>query len=1180
MSDKKEFDLEAIVKIASSFAPNELEKFLTLVPENARETVLKRLGKGASETAAHNRPTINTVDFLGRDGANPVTMDEASGDEKITLPLTVIVEPQEPTEKIGDELVAKSGVTLVRVHARGAVGEVLVAHDEQLSRELAIKRIRPELPANERRVRRFIREAEITAKLQHPGIVPIYSLNVAGAGSHYSMPLVSGSTLSNLITETHRELGQRPGREEWKSKFRPLLTNFIAVCNAIGYAHSQKVLHRDIKPSNVIIGTQGQTLVLDWGCAKKIDEDDTIEGDAASLFGEGGVEDDEIAEIYGLDSSSDSINSNMTVAGSVMGTVQYMSPEQAAGDGSKVGTHSDIFGLGATLFNIITGDVAFDFQGTTPESVDKALEQVKRGEFRRVEELDSRVPLALAAICHRAMAVEPKDRYRTADELAHDVDAFLAGDQVFAYDEPLIDRATRFVRRHRTLFATLVGTLLVGFLSLALVTWMVNEQRGTLAGKNDELADKNDELADKNVELASVNKQLKTSIAAESRLKNEAVVNEKAKEQLLYELQMLLASEASSEPGGFGRMRQLVRQWNGPDDKAFQGWEWKHLKSLGRQELWRTKLNAAVNRILFTRESPHAVAFDSGGCAVAKIDVDGQKVLNRFKVSSGATTVDFNFDQTLMAVGFLNGTVKIYKTADRDAKPVELEKLKKAVTEVSWNGDGNLLATCDSSGDLVVWQWNDRKVVGTGKEVLNLSGKRLLCWSHDGKQICWTTGGEVRGLTIENEEEVVVVRDDWIVNPCWNHDEGLIGYIGPDNTIVYTNLATKTTSRLKGHQLFVESLSWHPTKNYLLSASVDGTVRIWNSDTEKQVRQLLGHTGHVYYAEWNPNGDKVVSGGLPEDPLHVWDVSNLGSMAFERELQNYPALSWHPSGAQLAVAENFDILIQNDLGESRWVRSKESNPQEIFGIDFNTKGEQIACVSRRGRIWSVDSQTGDLRKVYDQGSDQNLYPDITSKGVAWSPSGKYLAGVAGGGRVRVWDAATGEDVSQEIPPHQKARVIAWAPGESHQGSVLAIAGKDDNIIIFDAEKKSVTHRIMQHGWKTGMAWSPDGTKLAVANRRSISIWDTSLVPASSASRIGTCEGPSAMVWDLSWSKTQDRIAALTEDGKVCVWNAKSFAFCAKFKIHERAPYSIQWSPDGKRLVSTARHGRIVFQSIE
>jgi WD40 repeat protein len=121
---------------------------------------------------------------------------------------------------------------------------------------------------------------------------------------------------------------------------------------------------------------------------------------------------------------------------------------------------------------------------------------------------------------------------------------------------------------------------------------------------------------------------------------------------------------------------------------------------------------------------------------------------------------------------------------------------------------------------------------------------------------------------------------------------------------------------------------------------------------------------------------------------------------------------------------------------------------------------------------------------------------------------------------------------------------------------------------------------MQHGWKTGMAWSPDGTKLAVANRRSISIWDTSLVPASSASRIGTCEGPSAMVWDLSWSKTQDRIAALTEDGKVCVWNAKSFAFCAKFKIHERAPYSIQWSPDGKRLVSTARHGRIVFQSIE
>jgi len=416
------------------------------------------------------------------------------------------------------------------------------------------------------------------------------------------------------------------------------------------------------------------------------------------------------------------------------------------------------------------------------------------------------------------------------------------------------------------------------------------------------------------------------------------------------------------------------------------------------------------------------------------------------------------------------------------------------------------------------------------------------------------------------------------LSPCWSHEGKLLAYIGPNNILVVVDPATKKKTRFTGHQLFIESLSWHPDKHYLLSASSDGTVRVWNTDTEKQARQLLGHTGHVYSAAWSPDGSKVVSGGLPEDSLHVWDLSTLGSEAFERELQDRPALAWHPGGEQLVVAEGADIIIQNDLGETKRIESKDSEPVEIYGIDFDATGKRIACVSRTGRVWTVDEASGDILKVYDPGQEDTPFPNITSKAVAWSPDGKFLAGVGSGGKLHVWDTTTGEDVATELASYRKPLVVSWKQETDGDTTLLAFAGVDDHIIVFDAVEKKVVTQIRQQGWKTGLDWSPDGNKLAIANRRSISVWNISI--PDDPELVGECEGPSAMVLDLSWSSTQDRIGALVEDGKVCIWNAKTWAYSAHFSAHERAPYAIHWSPDGKRLVSTARHGRIVFQNDE
>jgi len=1149
MTDNADENFEALVNIAASLSDVARNEFLLLLSPTAATMLLRRLEKDGKIKVPAKSPQTIVDESPSRNSPAPrtVAFDVASDMEQRSpaLPVTVNISPDgedvtQPSEPKPDLL---TGVSVVKLHARGAFGEVFVAEDTRLSREVAVKRLRPDLPFNERRAARFIREAEITAKLQHPGIVPIYNLNLKGTSASYTMPLVLGKTLQELISEIHQELGPRTSREEWKSKMRPLLNHFIAACHAIAYAHSNNVIHRDIKPANIIIGEQGQTLVLDWGCAREAGEEET--------FDRSENERQELDELFG-----EGFSSKMTVSGAVLGTVQFMSPEQAVGNQKNIGPRSDIFGLGATLFNLVTNDFFIDASGTESDEVSEALEQVKRSEFRRVEAVNPQVPPALAAICRQAMAINPDDRYANADDLASDIDAFLAGEPVSAYDEPWTDKTLRFIKHHRTAFTTILGALLVGFITLAWLSLEINEQRSTLASTNNE--------------LENLNVQLKLSNEAETKLAADA-------KQQLYETQMLLASMASSEPGGIGRMRELTGYWSDDQYDSLRGWEWNHLNALGETQFWKEDLEATVNRVFFTRNAPYARVIDFTMAKMFTIDADGKRIVDQFSLSENITAADYNHDQSLVALGFADGKVKVYDTTQMESSPVELEKLESSVTDLRWNVGGDMLATCDTSGEMAVWQWYDRKIVGTGSGVVNQSRKRLLNWSYDGQRLSWTTGREIKELTIKSKKEKVIASDYWILNPCWSHEGKLLAYIGPDNIIVVVAPATKKTTRFEGHQLFIESLSWHPDKHYLLSASSDGTVRVWNADSEKQAHQLLGHTGQVYSAEWSPNGSKVVSGGLYGDRLHVWDLSSLGSAAFERELQDRPAFAWYPSGKRLVVAEGTSIVIQNDLGETRSLDGSAPDQVEIYGIDIDSAGKWISCVSRTGRIWTVNEASGEIGKVFDPGSEENTFPELTDKAVAWSPDRKFLAGVGSGGKLRVWNTETGEDVfAGIIKEYRKALVLSWKQETDQAHPLLACAGIDDQVLVFDPVEKRIVTQLRQSGWKTGLDWSPEGNKLAIASGRSISIWDVS--NPDSPELTGECKGPSAMVLDLSWSSTQDRIGALDEDGKICIWNSNTYAYSAHFGLHERAPYAIQWSPDGKRLASTARHGRIVFQN--
>ncbi len=313
-------------------------------------------------------------------------------------------------------------------YEQGGLGEVLIAHDRQLDREVAIKQIRPKWLENSEARERFIQEAEVTGRLEHPGIVPVYSMGTWDDGRpFYAMRFIQGTTLKRAIAQ-FRESTQHSARHARRLDLRGLLNRFVDVCNTIEYAHSRQILHRDIKPSNIMIGPYGETLVVDWGLAKRLD----------APFSES------MTAAFAAQNAKDS-GSSQTQIGGAVGTPQYMSPEQAAGDLESIGIRTDVYLLGATLYQILTGVPPHE-----EESVSKLIDRVKRGILTRPRDVDPDVPRPLEAICLKAMATKVSDRYPSAARLSADIECWLADQSVSAYRDPLAVRLGRWNRQHRT----------------------------------------------------------------------------------------------------------------------------------------------------------------------------------------------------------------------------------------------------------------------------------------------------------------------------------------------------------------------------------------------------------------------------------------------------------------------------------------------------------------------------------------------------------------------------------------------------------------------------------------------------------------------------------------------------------------------------------------------------------
>jgi serine/threonine-protein kinase len=362
---------------------------------------------------------------------------------------------------------------VLRPHAKGGLGQVFVALDRELQREVALKEIHEERAHDAQSRGRFLLEAEITGRLEHPGVVPVYGLGQHPDGRpFYAMRLIKGETLLEAIRRFHEAEGPQRDPGQRRLALRQLLGQFVAVCNTVAYAHSRGVLHRDLKPSNMMLGKYGETLVIDWGLAKAVGRPDsatTVEETSLRPSSGSGPE---------------------TAAGAAVGTPAYMSPEQAAGKGDLVGPASDIYSLGVTLYTLLAG--RSPFHGLEMAAV---LDRARRGDWQPPRQVNPRTPAALDAVCRKAMAHDPKDRYATALDLAADVEHWLADEPVTAWREPRAARLGRWVRRHRTGVAGAVTALAVAAVCLGAATGLLlaayqeaNQQRQAADEQRDRAA--------------------------------------------------------------------------------------------------------------------------------------------------------------------------------------------------------------------------------------------------------------------------------------------------------------------------------------------------------------------------------------------------------------------------------------------------------------------------------------------------------------------------------------------------------------------------------------------------------------------------------------------------------------------------------------------------------------------
>ena len=1021
---------------------------------------------------------------------------------------------------------------ILRPHAKGGLGQVSVALDEELHREVALKEIQSQHADNTDSRSRFVLEAEITGRLEHPGIVPVYGLgHYADGRPFYAMRFIQGDSLKAAIELFHHCTNKKPttatadDQAERNVQFRQLMRRFVDVCNTMAYAHSRGILHRDLKPGNIMVGKYGETLVVDWGLAKSLGH-----GDRSVTDGE--------KETTLLPASS---GSSETLPGLAIGTPGYMSPEQAAGKLDQLGPTCDVYSLGATLYHILTGQAPF-----VGRDVPEILEKVQKGEFPKPSQIQPETPRALEAICLRAMALKPEDRYPSPKLLADEIEHWLADEPVRALHEGIFARSGRWIRKHRAwALSGTVALALVAIVSSTSAFW-INGQNEVITQKErtaNRLAIEKTKLAADKTQLAALEKSARAKAD-----KNATAADRQTKLAMrhLYVSHMNLV-QAAWERARVSQCLQLLdlyrpRAGQDPDPNDPRGFEWYYWDRLCHSEL---------------------------------VTLRGH--------TSGVKNVTYSPDGSRLASASYDQTVKVWDAASGQ----ELFTLKGCENAncVVFSPDGKWLASAGGGQSLFHNSWSGVVKIwdaAIGQEMLTLKGHtdgvNSVAFSPDGKQLVSTGRDQTVKLwdAISGQEvRTLDGHSNGVSGVAFSPDGKHVVAGSNDNTVKIWDAASgQIVSTLEGHVSLVRCVTFSPDGRRLASASDDQTVKVWDATSGQETLTLQRHNGSVWCVRFSADG-KWLASASGDRTVKVWDATN-GQEKFTLigHTSSVSCVAISPDGTKLASA-SFDETVKIwDAIRGQEMLTLKGPVSPSKSVAFSPNGKWLASASWDQSVMIWDTKSGEVAFTLKAHTG-----NVNS--VAFSPDGRWLASAGGQsakpGEVKLWDLTSGE-VKLTLNGHSGAiNSVVFSPDGKWLASAGGKEGKIGEVKLWNATSGQELHTFQGHtGEVHSVAFSIDGRLLATGSAypdNTVKVWN-----AASAREMFTLKGHTSSVGSVAFSPDGNQLVSAGYDNTVKIWDYASGRELITLESSSKVS-SAAYCPDGKRIAATNMDGTIKLWDI-